>query len=201
MPQAPRGDRGRLKTGLWVVKDRAVRTSKFLSLVLRHEPGLIGITLDEAGWVPVSELLRACREHGRPVTPDELREVVEGNDKRRFSFSEDGLRIRASQGHSVPVNLGYDPADPPELLYHGTAEKFLPLIREQGLRKGARHHVHLSHDAETARRVGGRRGRPFVLEVRSGRMRREGYEFFLSANGVWLTERVPPEFITFGDER
>ena len=178
-------------------KGSVVRASKFLSLVLRHEPGLIGITLDEAGWVEVSELLRACRAHGRPLTLEELREVVAVNDKRRFSFSEDGRRIRASQGHSVPVELGYDPADPPAELYHGTAEKFLPLIREQGLKKGARHHVHLSHDVETARRVGGRRGRPVVLAVDSGRMRGEGHEFFLSANGVWLTERVPPEYITF----
>lgn len=182
-------------------KDKLTKTSKFLSLVLRHQPGLIGITLDSAGWVPVSELLRACGNYGRPLTFDELREVVACNDKRRFSFSEDGRKIRANQGHSVPVELGYSPAEPPGILYHGTVEKFLPLIKEEGLKKGARHHVHLSPDEETARRVGGRRGRPVVLKVESGRMRQEGYDFFLSANGVWLTEHVPPEYLIFGGAR
>lgn len=174
-----------------------VRTSKFLSLVLRHRPELIGITLDPAGWVSVEELLRACRAHGRAITLDELRDVVAGNDKQRFAFSEDGELIRASQGHSVAVELGYSPAAPPELLYHGTIEKFLPSIREGGLNKGERHHVHLSPDEETARRVGGRRGRPFILKIESGRMHRDGHPFFLSANGVWLTEHVPSAYIVF----
>jgi putative RNA 2'-phosphotransferase len=178
-------------------KDKLTRTSKFLSLVLRHRPELIGITLDSAGWVSVAELLRACRAHGRPLTREELREAVASNDKQRFSFSEDGRMIRANQGHSVPVELGYSPAVPPETLYHGTAEKFLPLIREEGLKKGARHHVHLSPDEETAGRVGGRRGTPVILKVESGRMQREGHEFFRSANGVWLTEHVPPEYLVF----
>ncbi|HEX8148217.1 MAG TPA: RNA 2'-phosphotransferase [Pyrinomonadaceae bacterium] len=180
-----------------VSKDKLTKTSKFLSLVLRHEPGLIGITLDSAGWVPVSELLRACRAHGQPFTLEELREVVARNDKQRFSFSEDRRKIRANQGHSVPVDLGYSPAVPPSVLYHGTVEKFLPLIKEEGLKKGARHHVHLSPDEETARRVGGRRGRPVILKVESGRMRQEGYEFYRSANGVWLTEHVPPGYLIF----
>jgi putative RNA 2'-phosphotransferase len=176
-------------------KDKLIKTSKFLSLVLRHEPELIGLTLDSAGWVSVSELLRACRAHGRPLTPDELRELVAADDKQRFSFSEDGRRIRANQGHSIPVELGYDPAAPPAVLYHGTTEKFLPSIRKEGLKKGSRHHVHLSPDEETARRVGGRRGRPLVLKVESGRMHEAGYVFFRSANGVWLTEHVPPDYL------
>lgn len=176
-------------------KDRFTKTSKFLSLVLRHEPGLIGITLDSAGWANVSELLRACRAHGRPLTRDELREAVASDDKRRFSFSEDGRKIRANQGHSIPVELGYEPAAPPAVLYHGTTEKFLPSIREEGLKRGSRHHVHLSPDEETARKVGGRRGRPVVLKVESGRMHEAGHMFFRSANGVWLTERVPPEYL------
>jgi putative RNA 2'-phosphotransferase len=163
--------------------------------VLRHEPGLIGISLDSAGWVSVEELLRACRAHGRALGLGELRAVVEANDKRRFSFSEDGSRIRANQGHSVPVELGYAAAEPPEVLYHGTVEKFLPSIMGEGLTRGARHHVHLSRDVETASKVGGRRGRPVVLKVESGRMHRDGHEFFLSANGVWLTERVPTEYL------
>ncbi|HVF43853.1 MAG TPA: RNA 2'-phosphotransferase [Pyrinomonadaceae bacterium] len=178
-----------------MAKDETVKTSKFLSLVLRHEPGLVGISLDSAGWVPVEELLRACGAHGRGMSLEQLRAVVEGNDKRRFSFSEDGSRIRANQGHSVPVELGYEPAEPPEVLYHGTVGKFLPSIMEEGLRKRGRHHVHLSADVETASKVGGRRGRPVVLRVESGRMHRDGREFFLSANGVWLTERVPPEYL------
>lgn len=165
--------------------------------MLRHQPELIGITLDSAGWVSVSELLRACQSHGRPLTLAELHEVVARNDKQRFSLSEDGRMIRANQGHSLPVELGYSPAIPPDILYHGTVEKFLPSIRAEGLKKGARHHVHLSAEAETARRVGQRRGKPLILKVESGRMRRQGHEFFRSANGVWLTERVPPEYLIF----
>lgn len=179
------------------MRERLIKTSKFLSRVLRHEPELIGITLDPAGWVSVSELLRACRAQGRALTLEELNEVVLSNDKQRFSFSEDGQRIRANQGHSVPVELGYSPSIPPRLLYHGTVEKFLPSIRKEGLKRGARHHVHLSPDVSTATRVGRRRGAPLVLSVESGRMYREGYEFFRSANGVWLTEHVPPEYLIF----
>jgi putative RNA 2'-phosphotransferase len=174
---------------------RLVKTSKFLSLVLRHKPGLIGINLDSAGWVSVSELLRACQTHGQPLTFAQLHEVVMGNDKQRFSLSEDGQMIRANQGHSLPVELGYEAAIPPNILYHGTVERFLPSIRAEGLKKGSRHHVHLSPDEETAQRVGRRRGKPVVLKVESGRMYRKGHEFFRSANGVWLTEHVPPEYL------
>jgi putative RNA 2'-phosphotransferase len=176
-------------------KDKSIQTSKFLSLVLRHEPGLIGISLDSAGWVSVSELLRACHAHGQPLTLEELRELVAGNEKQRFSFNEDRTKIRASQGHSVPVDLGYSAAVPPGILYHGTVEKFIPAIIKEGLKRGARHHVHLSPDEETARKVGGRRGRPLILKVESGRMHQAGHEFFRSANGVWLTEHVPPEYL------
>ena len=178
-------------------KDRFVKTSKFLSLVLRHEPELIGITLDSAGWASVSDLLRACHDYGRRLTLEELREVVATNDKQRFSFSQDGQKIRANQGHSVSVELGYSPAVPPSILYHGTVERSLPSIREEGLKRGARHHVHLSPDEETARRVDGRRGKALILKVESGRMYRDGHEFFRSANGVWLTEHVPPEYLIF----
>ena len=179
------------------MEERLVKVSKFLSLVLRHEPGRGGLELDGGGWVGVSELLRAANASGFRLTPDELREVVEKNDKRRFELSEDGRRIRASQGHSVEVELGYEPQQPPELLYHGTAERFLASIRETGLHKGARHHVHLSPDEATAARVGGRRGRAVVLAVEAGRMWAEGFPFYLSANGVWLTERVPASYINF----
>ena len=177
--------------------DKNARTSKFLSLVLRHQPELIGIELDAAGWVFVDELLRACRARGHEITPDELREVVASSDKQRFSFSEDGRRIRANQGHSVRVELGYSPSVPPDVLFHGTVEKFIPSIRAGGLKKGDRHHVHLSPDEETARNVGQRRGKPVILKVESGRMHREGHQFFLSTNGVWLIEYVPPEYLIF----
>ena len=176
------------------MSNRSVKVSKFLSLVLRHEPERIGLILDQAGWAPVSELLVACQSHGFPLTLEELQEVVSSNDKKRFSFSEDGLRIRANQGHSVPVNLDYTPVGPPEILYHGTAERFLPLIKEKGLLKRDRHHVHLSKDVVTATAVGQRHGKPIVLEVKSGLMHRDGYLFYESANGVWLTEHVPTNY-------
>jgi putative RNA 2'-phosphotransferase len=168
-----------------------VKTSKLLSLVLRHEPRKIGLTLDPAGWVAVDELLSACAAHGVKLDRALLETVVRQNDKQRFSFSEDGTRIRANQGHSVEIELGYAPATPPELLYHGTATRFLTSIRQQGLLKGARHHVHLSADVETARRVGQRHGSPVVLTVRAAVMAQEEFTFYLSTNGVWLTERVP----------
>jgi putative RNA 2'-phosphotransferase len=175
----------------------AVKTSKFLSLVLRHRPEFVGIALDEAGWVEVDRLLEALGRHGRPLTRAELDHVVATNDKRRFALSDDGLRIRASQGHSVAVELQYEPLAPPELLYHGTAESSLPSIRRCGLRRGSRHHVHLSPDAATARRVGQRHGRPVVLVVRAGAMHAAGHVFYLSANGVWLTEHVPVDHLEF----
>lgn len=176
--------------------DRTVRISKFLSLVLRHQPEKIGITLDRQGWVAVSELLRACREHGRTLSLEELRSVVETNDKRRFSFSPDGLRIRASQGHSVGVELGYDAVVPPSVLYHGTAERAVASIMRDGIARGRRHHVHLSESVETATAVGRRYGRPVLLRVESARMHEDGHLFFRSANGVWLTDHVPVEYIS-----
>lgn len=177
------------------MQSRLVRVSKFLSRVLRHQPGRVGIVLDDAGWVAVSDLLAACRAHKFPVTREELAAVVSENDKQRFALSEDGTRIRASQGHSVRVELGYAPLAPPPVLYHGTATRLLASIREHGLLKGRRHHVHLSADAATAAHVGARHGAPHVLEVSSGRMHAEGYEFYRSDNGVWLTEHVPAKYL------
>lgn len=182
------------------MKDRHVRISKLLSLVLRHQPEKFGLTLDREGWVSVRRLLEALEAHGRRLTPDELSEVVRSNDKQRFSFSPDGLSIRANQGHSVHVELGYEPLEPPAVLYHGTAERFVPSIRRGGLVKGRRHHVHLSEQGATAVAVGRRYGRPVVLTVASGRMHADGHLFFRSANGVWLAEHVPAAYITFGDD-
>ncbi len=169
--------------------------SKFLSLVLRHRPEVIGIELDEQGWVPIDLLLAACAAHGRLFSRADLDYVVANNNKQRFAISPDGQRIRASQGHSIAVKLGYEPAEPPELLYHGTAVQNLPSIRHQGLLKGNRHHVHLSADEATATAVGQRHGKPVVLTVRAGEMVRAGYQFFQSTNGVWLTETVPYQFV------
>lgn len=177
------------------MKDRRVKTSKFLSLVLRHKPEEIGLKLDSQGWVLVSQLLQACNAHGFPLSYEELQEVVTTNDKQRFSFSKDGQSIRASQGHSIKIDLGYQAVEPPETLYHGTAERFLGSIEVDGIRKGKRHHVHLSRDINTAMKVGRRHGKVVVLEVASGKMHGCGHDFYLSENGVWLTEYVPPEFI------
>ncbi|MGA5760066.1 RNA 2'-phosphotransferase [Nonomuraea bangladeshensis] len=177
------------------MRRRLVRISKFLARHLRHDPGRIGLTLGPAGWVPVEELLSAAAAHGFPITPAELARVVETDDKRRYVI-EDG-RIRASQGHSVPVDLGLPPAEPPEVLYHGTVGRFLSAIRHEGLRPMGRHHVHLSPDRDTAVRVGARRGAPVVLVVRAGAMHADGHVFHLSANGVWLTGHVPPAYLAF----
>lgn len=172
-----------------------VKVSRFLSLVLRHEPGKIGLTLDSAGWVDVEKLLVACNAHGKKITSAQLDFVVENNDKKRFAFNEDKTRIRANQGHSVEVELEYQPTIPPDILYHGTASRFLPSILERGLVKGNRHHVHLSENVKTARAVGERHGKAVILVVRSEQMQQDGYQFFLSANGVWLTDHVPMKYI------
>jgi putative RNA 2'-phosphotransferase len=177
------------------MNDKIVKISKFLSLVLRHQPDKIGIELDSAGWVSVDALLRACANHRTPITREELEFVVLNNDKKRFALSEDGKRIRANQGHSVEVELDYAPSVPPEILYHGTADRFLPAIQTQGLLKGKRHHVHLSREESTAFNVGQRHGKPVVLEIRAGDLHRTGQPFYVSANGVWLTDHVPAEFL------
>jgi len=179
------------------MSDSHKHKSKFLSLVLRHEPERVGIRLDEAGWVAVDELLQGCRRAGQPMSMDELREIVRTSDKQRFALSDDGARIRANQGHSVEVDLGYAPATPPEALYHGTADKHLAGIRAHGLHKGERHHVHLSERLDTASAVGRRHGRLVVLEVRAGAMQRDGLLFFRAPNGVWLTDHVPPQYVVF----
>jgi putative RNA 2'-phosphotransferase len=173
----------------------AVRVSKRLSYVLRHRPGSVGLTLDAAGWVEVDALLAALAAHGLPLTRAELEQVVATNDKQRFAFDATGTRIRASQGHSVAVHLGYAAAPPPPELFHGTVERFLPTILAEGLRPGRRHAVHLSPDVATARTVGARRGRPVVLRIDAAAMAADGHVFTRSANGVWLTEAVPPRYL------
>jgi putative RNA 2'-phosphotransferase len=174
-----------------------VRDSKFLAGLLRHNPGRIGIELDPAGWVEVDVLLAAARRSGRWISRDRLDLVVAHNDKQRFEYNASGTRIRASQGHSVPVDLGYRPRKPPERLFHGTATSSLDSIFRGGIKAGRRHHVHLSWDLATATKVGARHGKPAVLVVAALRMHEDGREFFCSTNGVWLTEYVAPAYLSF----
>ncbi|MBV1939805.1 RNA 2'-phosphotransferase [Streptomyces sp. BV286] len=174
---------------------RTVKVSKYLSKHLRHQPERIGLTLDEGGWVEIGTLMSAAAAHGFRFTRGELDHVVATNDKRRFAI--EGTRIRASQGHSVTVDLGLPSATPPAYLYHGTVARSLDAIRAEGLRPMNRHDVHLSADRETATRVGARRGRPVVLSVDAGAMDRDGHVFRVSANGVWLTAAVPPGYLRF----
>ncbi len=177
------------------MSDDDIRLSKFLSYVLRHRPGEWGVVLDRAGWADVDEVLDAFAKRADAVVLDDLRRVVLGNDKQRFELDASETKIRARQGHSLEVELGYEVVTPPELLYHGTAQRFVAAILEQGLHKGQRHHVHLSESEELALAVGARRGRAQVLVVEAVAMARSGHVFHRTANGVWLTEHVPPEFL------
>ena len=172
---------------------RTVKVSKYLSKHLRHQPEGIGLALDEGGWVEIETLIAAAAAHGFPFTRAELGHVVATNDKRRFAV--EGTRIRASQGHSVEVDLALPTATPPANLYHGTVARNLDAIRAEGLRPMSRHAVHLSRDRETATRVGARRGRPVVLTVDAAAMHRDGHVFQVSANGVWLTQAVPARYL------
>lgn len=176
------------------------KISKFLSLVLRHQPEALGIELDENDWTDTTTLLQRLTQQQRPLTLAELHHVVDTNSKKRFAFNDDHTCIRASQGHSVEVELGYQPVPPPTLLYHGTTSRFLAGIQAEGLHKGSRHHAHLSADADTAQQVGTRHGQPVILRIRAGEMAAAGHLFYQSANGVWLAEAVPAAFIEFPGE-
>lgn len=178
-----------------------IRISKFLSLVLRHQPQKIGLQLDAHGWADVDDLIERCGQHGQPLSRLFLEELVANNDKQRLAFSEDKRRIRASQGHSIDVDLALVPTRPPDLLFHGTASRFLDSIRATGLHSASRQHVHLSRDIITARKVGQRHGSPVTLTVLAGEMFHRGHLFYLSANGVWLTDLVPVKFLQFPEDR
>ncbi|TWT35987.1 RNA 2'-phosphotransferase [Posidoniimonas corsicana] len=171
------------------------KISKQLSYVLRHRPDSVGLELGEGGWVRVDDLIAAFASYGKSLSASVLEQVVAENDKQRFEFSEDGLRIRARQGHSAEVDLGYDPATPPDVLYHGTATRHLDSILQQGLVKGRRHHVHMSTDKETMIQVGMRHGKPVLLSIDARRMVANGFEFYVTGNGVWLTDHVPCEYL------
>ena len=176
-----------------------VEASKFLSYVLRHEPQAIGLTLDPQGWGSIEALLGGAAQHGRTLSRELIEAVTATSDKKRFEISADGQRIRAVQGHSTrSVDREFEPKQPPEKLFHGTASRFLDSIRSEGLKPGSRHYVHLSADEQTARVVGQRYGSPVVLIVDAARMHAQGTVFHQAENGVWLTATVPPEFLHGG---
>jgi putative RNA 2'-phosphotransferase len=172
-----------------------VQLSKFLSFVLRHQPDAIGLALDSQGWASIDELVEKGNAARTQFSREDLLLVVKTNDKKRFSISADGLRIRAAQGHSVSVGLGLSPQEPPSVLFHGTAIRFIESILREGLKPRARQQVHLSTDDATALRVGQRHGKAAVLKVDALRMHSKGFKFYLADNGVWLTDQVPPEFL------
>jgi len=179
------------------MSDTHKNTSKFLSLVLRHKPEEINLKLDSNGWADTDELIEKLNHRGFNINFELLEEVVITNDKQRFSFNEDYSAIRANQGHSVDIDLALKPIKPPELLYHGTVAKFIDAIKTEGLQKMSRRHIHLSRDVDTAKKVGARRGKPVILFIDSSKMADDGYLFFVSENGVWLTDQVPVKYIAF----
>ena len=171
------------------------KLSKFISLILRHKPEEIGITLDDFGWAKVEDLINGINKSGRNIDMDILEEIVRTDNKQRYSFNEDKTKIRTNQGHSIPVNVELKELEPPATLYHGTATKSIEGIRQQGIKSMSRLYVHLSKDFETAKQVGSRHGECVVLVINAKRMREDGIKFYLSENGVWLTEYVDPKYI------
>lgn len=173
-------------------KTNLIQTGKYLALLLRHNPGSIGLELDKNGWADIDELIKKSK---RPLTRDIIEEIVQTNNKKRYVISDEGSRIRASQGHSIKVDLEMEEKEPPKYLYHGTATRSVGSILKSGIEKRGRQDVHLSDNEETAISVGKRHGKPFVLRIKAEEMYKKGHKFRLSANKVWLTEKVPPEFI------
>ena len=179
------------------MKKKLVKTSKFLSYVLRHRPESVGLSMDQNGWAGMDELIACAEKQGQTLTREQILEVVAENDKQRFRISDCGTKIRANQGHSINVDVELKAVLPPDILYHGTVAAFLESIRAKGLIPGNRLYVHLSKDEETAVKVGQRRGKPIILIVHAGRMEQDGHVFYLSENGVWLTKGVPPSYLEF----
>lgn len=174
---------------------RLIKVSKFLSKHLRHTPEALGLTLAPGGWVSIDELLSACAARQFPITQDELEQAVATSDKQRFAIDKSGTLIRANQGHSTAVDLQLEPQIPLKILYHGTGEKSVEAILQSGLLRMSRHHVHLSEDVETARKVGMRHGRPVIFAIDAVAMHQAGWLFYRSENGVWLVDRVPPQYL------
>lgn len=177
-------------------QDLETRISKFASKVLRHDPAYIGLELSSDGWASINALLSGFEKKGLVITKAQLTEMVKNNGKQRFEISGDKNRIRAVQGHSIGVDLDLEAQEPPEFLYHGTVSKFIPSIMAIGLNKGSRDYVHLSKDVETASNVGARRGKPIILKVAAAKAHREGINFFVAKNGVWLADGIPAKYIS-----
>ncbi|NRB51557.1 MAG: RNA 2'-phosphotransferase [Saprospiraceae bacterium] len=177
------------------------RISKFLSLVLRHKPEALPIELDKQGWADLDEIIEKMQRKGMEVDESIIQSVVANNDKQRFRLDLPNRRIRANQGHSINIDLALDPSVPPAVLFHGTATRFIDSIMEKGLIRGSRQHVHLSLDIVTATKVGSRHGKPTILAVDAQTMHQQGYKFFVSENGVWLTEHVPVDFLSRADRQ
>lgn len=176
-----------------------VKYSKRISKALRHKPESLGLVLDEHGWADVDKLIIGLSANG-DFTMETLETIVRENNKKRFSFNEDKTKIRANQGHTILVDVELEQKEPPEILYHGTGEQFRESIESEGIKSMNRLYVHLSPDVDTAIKVGSRHGKPYVFTVKSGQMSRDGYYFFLSVNGVWLTDKVPPQYLTYDEE-
>lgn len=183
-----------------MTEEKKKRIGKFISLVLRHSPETIGLNLDDNGWAEVSELIEKSKTRKMFFTKDELQEIVKTNDKQRYSYNENKTKIRANQGHSINIDLELKPLSPPDVLYHGTATRFVESILEKGIVKGSRQHVHLSKEIDTATKVGSRHGKPAIFLVDAVAMAKDGYQFFQSDNGVWLTDFVPQDYITLAEE-
>lgn len=181
-------------------EEKYVKLSRFLSLILRHKPEQIGLTLDNQGYVNVEDLMNGINNSGKFINKTILDEIVTSDNKQRYSYNNDKTKIRANQGHSIKVDLGFELVTPPEFLYHGTVHKFLPNIEKLGLLKMKREYVHLSDNVETAKNVGARRGNPVVLIIHAKEMYDNGFKFYLSKNGVWLTDTVPPNYIHIEQE-
>lgn len=177
------------------MKDKYKSISKLMSLVLRHDPSVINITLDENGWTSTKGLLEGLSKKGHKLEIADLTDLVESNDKKRFTFNEAGDKIRANQGHSIEVELQLEEQDPPYTLYHGTVAKFIDGIKDKGLLKMSRQYIHLSANKDTAESVGQRRGKPVILKINAHKMFQDGYKFYRSQNGVWLTDHVPSKYI------
>ena len=178
------------------MSDSLTGTSRFISFILRHKPEVIGITPDEHGWADVDDMIAGINQSGEyKIDRDMLDEIVRTDEKQRYSYNEDHTLIRANQGHSIPVDVELEKVEPPEFLYHGTGEKFTASIDKQGLIPKSRLYVHLSPDEETAVKVGRRHGKPVIYLVRAGNMKRDGYAFYRSVNGVWLTKEVPVKYL------
>jgi len=177
------------------MKQELIKISKFLSLILRHKPESIGVSMSPHGWVNINELIQAAEKHRIYLNKKIIDQVIKENEKQRFTYSTDGESIRANQGHSINIELELKPSKPPKILYHGTASRFMENIRKKGLLKMNRQHVHLSLLKKTAYDVGKRHGKPIILIIDAQIMTKDGYDFYLSKNGVWLTEHVAPQYL------